>query len=121
MSVLESTPRAASAAARLDVLDPATGETIGHIPAGSADAADAAVKAARAAQPAWARTAPAERAAVLKAGARRLREHARELAVLQTREGGKPLADSLGGVEAGPRAPPPHPRPPPPPPRPSPP
>jgi succinate-semialdehyde dehydrogenase/glutarate-semialdehyde dehydrogenase len=101
MSVLESTPRAASAAARLDVLDPATGETIGHIPAGSADAADAAVKAARAAQPAWARTAPAERAAVLKAGARRLREHARELAVLQTREGGKPLADSLGGVEAG--------------------
>src|SRR5918912_47631 len=89
------------AAHALAVVDPATGESIGSIPAGSAEAADAAVASARAAQPAWARTAPADRAAALKAGARRLREHARELAELQTREGGKPLADSIGGVEAG--------------------
>ena len=88
-------------AEELDVLDPATGEAIGRIAAGSAEAADAAVSAARAAQPTWARTDPAQRAAALKAGARRLREHARELAELQTREAGKPLADSLGGVEAG--------------------
>ena len=40
-------------------------------------------------------------APLLKAAARRLREHAEELAELQTREGGKPLGDSLGGVEAG--------------------
>jgi succinate-semialdehyde dehydrogenase/glutarate-semialdehyde dehydrogenase len=85
----------------LDVLDPATGELVGRIPAGSPEAADAAVRAARAAQPGWARTAPGERAAALKAAARRLRDHAEELAALQTREGGKPLADSLGGVEAG--------------------
>jgi succinate-semialdehyde dehydrogenase/glutarate-semialdehyde dehydrogenase len=85
----------------LDVLDPATGEVVGSIPAGSPEAADAAVRAARAAQPAWARTPPAERAAALKEAARRLREHADELAELVTREGGKPLADSLGGVEAG--------------------
>jgi acyl-CoA reductase-like NAD-dependent aldehyde dehydrogenase len=87
--------------AELEVLDPATGEAIGTIPAGSIEAADAAVCAARDAFPDWARTAPGERAAVLKAGAARLRSHARELAELQTREGGKPLADSLGGVEAG--------------------
>src|SRR5215210_6673521 len=85
----------------LDVCDPATGEVIGRIPAGSAEAADAAVRGARAAQPAWARTAPAERAGALKAAAARLREHAHELAELVTREGGKPLADALGGVEAG--------------------
>jgi succinate-semialdehyde dehydrogenase/glutarate-semialdehyde dehydrogenase len=85
----------------LEVIDPATGEAIGRIPAGSAEAADAAVRAARAAQPGWARTAPAERAGHLKTAAARLREHARELAEIQTREGGKPLADSLGGVEAG--------------------
>jgi len=85
----------------LTVLDPATGEPLGEIPAGSPAVADAAVRAARAAQPAWARTPAAERAGVLKAAARRLRAHARELAELQTREGGKPLADSLGGVEAG--------------------
>ena len=85
----------------LDVCDPATGEVIGQIPAGSPEAADAAVRAARAAQPAWARRPAAERAGMLKAAAARLREHADELAELQTREGGKPLGDSLGGVEAG--------------------
>jgi acyl-CoA reductase-like NAD-dependent aldehyde dehydrogenase len=85
----------------LDVSDPATGEVIGRIAHGSPEAADHAVCAARAAQPAWARTAPGERAAVLKAAARRLRERAEEIAELQTREGGKPLADSRGGVEAG--------------------
>ena len=91
----------AAPAVTIDVLDPATGERIGSIPAGSPEATDAAVRAARDAWPAWARTAPGERAAVLKAAARRLREHVDELAELQTREGGKPLADSRGGVEAG--------------------
>ncbi|MBE2320840.1 aldehyde dehydrogenase [Solirubrobacter sp. CPCC 204708] len=81
-----------------DVLDPSTGEVIETLPVGDVDAA---VAAARAAFPAWARTAPADRAAALKAGARRLREHVEELAELQTREGGKPLDDSRGGVEAG--------------------
>jgi succinate-semialdehyde dehydrogenase/glutarate-semialdehyde dehydrogenase len=38
---------------------------------------------------------------MLKAAARRLRRHVDELAELQTREGGKPLGDSRGGVEAG--------------------
>src|SRR4051794_13807037 len=85
----------------LDVRDPATGEVVGTIPAGSPEAADRAVRAARAAQPAWARRPAAERGALLKAAAGRLREHARELAELQTREGGKPIGDSLGGVEAG--------------------
>lgn len=82
----------------LDVLDPSTGEPIATVEVGDADAA---VRAARAAAPAWARTAPAERAERLKAGARRLREHVDQLAELQSREGGKPLADSRGGVEAG--------------------
>ena len=91
----------ARAAASLDVLDPATGEVVGRIPAGSPESVDAAVRAARAAQPGWARTEPGDRAAVLKAAARRLRARAEELAELATREGGKPLADSLGGVDAG--------------------
>src|SRR5829696_994235 len=86
---------------QLDLRDPPTGEIVGAIPAGSPEAADCAVRAARAAAREWARTDPAERAAVLKAGARRVREHSRELAELQTREGGKPIGDSLGGVEAG--------------------
>jgi acyl-CoA reductase-like NAD-dependent aldehyde dehydrogenase len=89
------------ATAELEVLDPATGEAIGRIPAGSTEAADAAVCRAREASAGWQRLDPAERAAILKAGARILREHAHELAELQTRENGKPLADSAGGVAAG--------------------
>jgi succinate-semialdehyde dehydrogenase / glutarate-semialdehyde dehydrogenase len=85
----------------IPVVDPSTGEAIATIPAGSPKAAAAAVAAARAAAPAWAATDASQRAAALKAGARRLREHALELAELQSREGGKHPGDSLGGVEAG--------------------
>jgi acyl-CoA reductase-like NAD-dependent aldehyde dehydrogenase len=85
----------------LAVIDPATGEAIGHVPACSAPEAHDAVTAARAAYRGWARTAPEARGSLLKAAARRLREHARELAELQTRETGAPLSGSLGGVERG--------------------
>ena len=104
MSVTESSPSNAipsDGAPAIDVVDPATGEVVGSIPAGSKEAADAAVRAARTAAADWARRSPADRAEILKAGARRLREHAQEIAELQTREGGKPIGDSLGGVEAG--------------------
>jgi acyl-CoA reductase-like NAD-dependent aldehyde dehydrogenase len=91
----------ATAEATIGVLDPATGEEIDRIPAGDSAAAADAVTAARAAQPAWEETPAGERADVLKAAARRLRGHVDELAELQTRENGKPLAESRGGVEAG--------------------
>ena len=89
-------------ATTLDVLDPATGEVVGTIPAGDERAADDAVRAAAAAAPGWARTAAGERAAVLKDAARRLRagDALEELAVLQTRENGRPLAESRAGAEA---------------------
>ncbi|HWC25476.1 MAG TPA: aldehyde dehydrogenase family protein [Solirubrobacteraceae bacterium] len=86
---------------RLEVRDPATGELLETIPAGAAADADAAVGAARAAFAGWRETAPADRAAALKAAARALRERLDAIAELQTRENGKPLADSRGGVEAG--------------------
>jgi acyl-CoA reductase-like NAD-dependent aldehyde dehydrogenase len=85
----------------VEVRDPATGELLSWIPAGADADAEAAVAAAVAAAPGLARTAPAERGAALKTGARVLRERLDAVAELQTREGGKPLADSRGGVEAG--------------------
>lgn len=91
----------AHAGAAIPVLDPATGERIGAISAGDEQAAGAAVHAARGAQPAWARVPASDRAGLLKAAARRVRDHIDELAELQTREGGKPLADSRAGVVAG--------------------
>lgn len=56
---------------------------------------------AKAAFPAWARTAPADRASALLAAAEALEEHAEELAGLNQRETGKLHGDSVGGVEAG--------------------
>ena len=82
----------------LSVTDPATGEEVGRL---ARSTPDGLVASARAAHPAWERTSPGDRAALLKAGARRLRAAVDDLALLQTREGGKPLADSRGGVEAG--------------------
>ena len=82
----------------LDVTDPATGEAVASLPL--SDPGEL-VAAARGAAPGWARTPAGQRAALVKAGARRLRASVEELATLQTREGGKPLADSRGGVEAG--------------------
>jgi acyl-CoA reductase-like NAD-dependent aldehyde dehydrogenase len=92
-------PSAADAA--IDVLDPATGETIGRIPAGAERDAERAVEAAQEAQPGWAARDAAERAQLLKGCALALRENLDELAELQTRENGKPLPDSRAGVEAG--------------------
>ncbi|MCW7943028.1 aldehyde dehydrogenase [Streptomyces hygroscopicus] len=51
----------------IEVVNPADEEVIGRVPAGTAADVDAAVRAARAALPAWAATAPAERAARLTA------------------------------------------------------
>ena len=85
----------------LAVVDPATGQEIGRIPAGDPQDAAQAVSAARAAFAAWARTPAAERASLLKDAARRLRRQVDDLARCQTLENGKPLGDSRAGVEAG--------------------
>jgi len=95
------TAAATSAGTTLDVHDPATDELLAMLHVADAAACAAAVGLAGAAAPGWARTSPGDRSGLLKAWARLLREHADELALLQTREGGKPLADSAGGVGAG--------------------
>jgi acyl-CoA reductase-like NAD-dependent aldehyde dehydrogenase len=88
-------------AEQLEVTDPATGEVIGTIPAGDPAQIEAAVRAAREAFAGWRATAPADRAGALKDAARALRGRLDDVAELQTREGGKPIGDSRGGVEAG--------------------
>ena len=85
----------------LEVRDPRDDALVGRIPLAGAAEVDAAVAGAVKAAAAWARTSPAERSGLLKAAARELRERVAEIAELQAREGGKPLGDSRGGVEAG--------------------
>lgn len=85
----------------LDVFDPATGERLASVSVCDPDQVAALVARARDASPSWARTAAADRAAAVRTAATALEQHADELARLQTREMGKPLGDSGGGVAAG--------------------
>jgi acyl-CoA reductase-like NAD-dependent aldehyde dehydrogenase len=85
----------------VEVLNPATEVRIGLVPAGTPEDVAAAVAAARGALHGWSRMSAEERAGLVKATARKMREHAEEIARLVTLENGKPLDDALGGVEAG--------------------
>src|SRR5213079_3775593 len=57
---------------------------------------DAAVAAARAAQPAWASLDPTARTRLLIALAQAIEQHADELAELESRDVGKPIAEARG-------------------------
>lgn len=80
------------------VTDPATGEVVGYADdAGPADA-KAAVDAAADAADGWRFTAPAERAAILRAAAAVMRADADELGLLLSREAGKPVPEARGEI-----------------------
>jgi aldehyde dehydrogenase (NAD+) len=75
-------------------IDPATAEPLARVAwAGPADVR-AAIDAARAVQPAWAALPGRERAKYLFRIARLIQERSRELAVVETLDGGKPLRES---------------------------
>ena len=80
------------------VRNPATEETIAQVPSAGVEETDAAVAAARAAFPAWRAVAPSDRGRLLRRLAALVEEHAEELALLETRNVGKPIADSRGEV-----------------------
>jgi acyl-CoA reductase-like NAD-dependent aldehyde dehydrogenase len=78
------------------VVEPATEQVLAEIPDAGVEETDAAVARARAAFPAWRAVAPADRARLLHRLADTLAEHADELAVLEARNAGKPIADARG-------------------------
>ena len=82
----------------ITVVNPATEETIAELPEVGVEETDEAVAAAKAAFPAWRAVAPADRARLLRRLAASVEEHAEELALLETRNVGKPIADSRGEV-----------------------
>ena len=85
----------------LPVTDPATGETLGHVPLSTADDVDAAVRAAKRAFPAWRATPPVERARVFFRLKALLEEHLDELAETLSREHGKTRAEARGEIRRG--------------------
>ena len=82
-----------------DVINPATGEFIDRVPRGTENDAAAAVEAASSAFGSWASISPQQRAGVLYRAAEIARQRRDELAVLLTREQGKPIAEAKNEIE----------------------
>lgn len=90
----------ASASSRaIEVENPATEEAIAEVPDASAEDVDRAVEAARRAQRDWRKVDALKRAELLHECASRLEEHADELAVTLTREGGKTLKENRDEID----------------------
>ena len=78
-----------------DSINPATEKRIASITEANADDVDKAVKsAANAYKKVWSKTSPAERGKYLFRIARLIQERARELSVIETMDGGKPIRES---------------------------
>jgi len=76
-------------------VSPSSEETLAEVAQANAQDVDVAVKAARAAYTdGWSKVAPSERAKYLFRIARILQERSRELAVLESLDGGKPIRES---------------------------
>ncbi|WP_454280366.1 NAD-dependent succinate-semialdehyde dehydrogenase [Sphingomonas sp. Marseille-Q8236] len=88
----------ARSGATLDVTDPATGATIGTVPACDADDTERAIAAAAAALPGWRRRTADDRASLLESWHALILAHAEDLARIMTAEQGKPLAEARGEV-----------------------
>jgi 1-pyrroline dehydrogenase len=75
----------------MEVLNPATGETIAEVPSGTEGDVDRAVAAAKRALSDWMETTPAERASHLLALADAIEQNGEEIARLESQNVGKPL------------------------------
>jgi acyl-CoA reductase-like NAD-dependent aldehyde dehydrogenase len=80
------------------VLNPATEEAIAEVAAAGVEETDAAVARAKDAFPAWAAVAPGDRARLLRRLATLVEEHGEDLARLESRNVGKPIAGARGEV-----------------------
>src|SRR3954451_4281046 len=80
--------------ATIDVINPATSDTIGTVPNMTAEDVDEAVERAKKALPEWLDATPKERSELLHKLADVLDENAEELAQLESRNVGKPLMAS---------------------------
>ena len=86
----------------MEVLNPATGETIAEVPAGRGADVDRAVEAAKKALPEWLETTPGERAEVAAQARRRCsRRTPRSSPQLESQNVGKPLSYARDEIPVG--------------------
>ncbi|MGO9035817.1 aldehyde dehydrogenase family protein, partial [Mycobacterium sp.] len=76
-------------------LTPVTGQAFCEVPRSDGADIDKALDAAHAAAPAWGKTAPAERAAILNKIADRIEENSESLALAEVWDNGKPIREAL--------------------------
>jgi len=80
------------------VIEPATEEVLAEVAEAGVEDADRAVGRAKAAFPAWRAVTPGDRAKLLRRFAAAVADHAEDLARLEARNVGKPIADARGEV-----------------------
>src|SRR3954449_6214890 len=90
--------RQAASSEEIEVVNPATEETVGSVPAGDVAEVELAVATAKRAFPQWSRTDTEKRAHILADAAAAIEERAGDLAALLTAEQGKPVAEAKGEV-----------------------
>ena len=96
--VINGERRAGSDGETVDVLNPANGELVATVAAGSVSDMVAACDAAATAQKSWAKTAPRTRAELLRSCYQVMVDNADMLADIIVAEHGKPKADALGEI-----------------------
>jgi acyl-CoA reductase-like NAD-dependent aldehyde dehydrogenase len=82
----------------ISVVEPATEQVMAKVPRAGVDETDAAVAHAHAAFPAWRDVTPGDRAALMHRLADALDSRREELATLEARNVGKPIADARGEI-----------------------
>ena len=87
----------------IEVLDPAIGQVIGCVPAGTAADVDRAAASSRRAYRCWSRAKPVERARILYRAAEAIRRQADRLSIVEVLDCGKPLREARADVETAAR------------------
>jgi succinate-semialdehyde dehydrogenase/glutarate-semialdehyde dehydrogenase len=91
--------RQATGHEEIEVVNPATGATVGAVPSSSDADVALAVETARRAFPAWSATDVEQRASLLARAATLIEENAKAVAAVLTSEQGKPIAEAIGEVK----------------------
>src|SRR3954468_19774284 len=90
--------RQAASHEEIEVVNPATEETVARVPSADAADVDLAVETAKRAFPEWAATDIEHRAGILARAAALIEERAKDLAAVLTSEQGKPILEARGEV-----------------------
>lgn len=93
--------RGAAAGRKIEVIDPSTQSVLGTVPDMDGSDTRAAIEAAENAFGSWRKQTHAERAALLEAWHDLMMENIEDLALILTREQGKPLTEARGEIRYG--------------------